>query len=85
MLEKRKRSTENKKQQAWWLLILVGGIVPLTLVLGSEYGISNRITIPIIVIAALIFCSMWVWIRANAHATGDEWWQDDSASGWRGY
>lgn len=84
-MEKRQHHKVSGKQQPWWLLILVGGIVPLTLILGSEYGISNRITIPIMVVAALIFGSMWLWMHANANATGDEWWQDDSASGWRGY
>lgn len=76
---------KTTKKQPWWLLIPVGGFVPLTLILGNEYDVSTRITIPIIVISTFMFSYMWIWMRANANATGDEWWQDDNASGWRGY
>lgn len=76
--------TSHPKQR-WWLLILIGGIVPITLILGNVYDISNRLIIGIVVITTLIFASMWLWMHANANANGDEWWQDDSASGWRGY
>lgn len=86
-LEKTKNTQRVKtiKKQPWWLLIVVGGLIVLTFILGSQYGVSNRVTIPIEVVGTLIFGSMWLWMRANATATGDEWWQDDSASGWRGY
>jgi hypothetical protein len=29
------------------------------------------------------FVLLMMWMNANA--TGDEWWQDNDASGWRGY
>jgi len=28
---------------------------------------------------------MWLWYQANLRANDGEWWQDDEASGWRGY
>ncbi len=71
--------------QRWWLLIVVGALIPLSLILGSEFNIPQRFTILIAVVAALVFGSMLLWMRANANATGEEWWQDDNSSGWRGY
>lgn len=75
----------SSKRQHWWLLILIGGLIPLVLMLDSQFDIPQRFTIPVVVIAGLIFGAMALWMRANVHATGDEWWQDDSSSGWRGY
>lgn len=75
----------SKKRQHWWLLVVVGGIILLTIILGNEFDIPQRITIPIVVVGALVFGAMAIWMRANANATGEEWWQDDSSSGWRGY
>ena len=73
------------KPQRWWLLISVGSIIPLTLILGNQFDLPQKFTIVIVVVAVLVFGSMALWMRANANATGDEWWQDDSSSGWRGY
>jgi len=68
-----------------WLLVLVGGVAPLTLVLGTEFHIAQRFTTPIVVVALLVFASMALWFHASGQASGDEWWQDDHCSGWRGY
>lgn len=76
---------QSTKHQRWWLLVIVGAIIPLTMILGSQFGVPQRITLPILVVTALVFGSMAIWMRANANATGDEWWQDNSSSGWRGY
>ena len=76
---------QSSQRQRWWLLILVGGIIPLILILSNEFNIPQRFTLPIVVVGALAFGAMALWMRANANATGDEWWQDDSSSGWRGY
>ena len=73
------------KPQRWWLLISVWSIIPLTLILGNQFDLPKKFTIVIVVVAVLVFGSMALWMRANANATGDEWWQDDSSSGWRGY
>lgn len=76
---------QSKKGQHWWLLVMVGAIIPLTIIVGDVFNIPQRIMLPIIVVIALVFGSMAIWMRANANATGDEWWQDNSSSGWRGY
>jgi undecaprenyl pyrophosphate phosphatase UppP len=76
---------QASKRQQWWLLVLVGAIIPLTLLLGNEFDLAQRIVVPVIIVTALVFGSMAIWMRANANATGDEWWQDDSSTGWRGY
>ena len=76
---------KTEKKQSWWLVIFVGGIIPLTLILGSAYNLADRVVIPIVIIALFLFGSMWMWMHANATAKGDEWWQDDHTSGWRGY
>ena len=76
---------QSAKRQRWWLLILVGGLIPLIIIIGSQFNIPQRFILPVIVVGALVFGAMALWIRANANATGDEWWQDDSSSGWRGY
>ena len=72
-------------KRSWWLLVLPGGFIALDFILGNVYSILSRITIPLFLIALLVLSAMMMWARATAHATGDEWWQDDSASGWRGY
>lgn len=75
---------KQRKSQGW-LLVFIGGLFPLLLVLGTQFHMPERFLIPLLVAIALVFASMSVWMRANAQATGDEWWQDDSCSGWRGY
>ena len=73
------------KQRHAWLLVLLGGIIPLTLILGNQFNIPQRFIIPIVVVVALVFGAWALWMRANTNASGNEWWQDDSSSGWRGY
>ena len=76
---------QSSKRQRWWLLILVSNLIPLILIFGAQFNIPQRFTLPLIVVDVLLFGAMALWMRANAKATGDEWWQDDSSSGWRGY
>lgn len=76
---------KTQKHQQAWLLILVGGIIPLTLLLGNEFDIPQKFVILIVLVTAFIFGAMTIWIHANSNASGDEWWQDDRSSGWRGY
>lgn len=68
-----------------WLLGVVGGAIPAVLILGSYFHLSQILLIPLIVVLSLVFTSMALWSYANQKADGSEWWQDDSASGWRGY
>lgn len=71
-------------RRGWWL-ILVGTVGPLTLILGPRFGLPEKDTILIVLIAVLSFGAMALWQHATVHATGEEWWQDESSSGWRGY
>ena len=66
-------------------LILIGGSIPTTIILSSYFELPKTAVIPLVVILSLIFGAMALWAYANREADGSEWWQDDSASGWRGY
>ena len=66
-------------------LRIVGGSIPLVLILGEIFEVSHRLTIPYAIVAAMIVAAALVWTTANHKARGSEWWQDDEASGWRGY
>ncbi len=77
-----KRSTNRIRR---FLLFLVGGAMPVILTIGMVLHLSSILLTAAMVVLGLILAAMWLWYRANQHATGDEWWQDDQASGWRGY
>jgi len=66
-------------------LILVGGMIPTAIILSSYFAWPQAVSIPLVIVLSLIFASMALWAHANRKADGSEWWQDDSASGWRGY
>ncbi len=68
-----------------FLLFLVGGAIPVLLAIGMVLHLSPALLTAIVVVLGLILAAMWLWYQANRNATGDEWWQDDEASGWRGY
>ncbi len=75
----------KNSQKNSWLLILMGGSIPVAFVLGALLNISQDIVVIYVVIMALLSGAAAIWQHANQNASGDEWWQDDSASGWRGY
>lgn len=66
-------------------IILVGGAIPTVLILSSYYRLPEAVTIMLVTFLSLILGSIALWAYANRQADGSEWWQDDSASGWRGY
>jgi ABC-type transport system involved in cytochrome bd biosynthesis fused ATPase/permease subunit len=66
-------------------LIFVGGLVPTVIVLSIFYDFPQTVTILLLIVLGLIFGSMALWSYANRDADGSEWWQDNDASGWRGY
>ncbi len=66
-------------------LVLVGGMIPAILLLSGDYGWPTRVLVPLVTMLSLIFAAMALWAFANRHTVGSEWWQDDTASGWRGY
>lgn len=63
----------------------LGGALVVGMMIGLYSGISSTVLIVAAVIGGLLLGWMALWQHANANARGDEWWQDDSASGWRGY
>jgi predicted membrane channel-forming protein YqfA (hemolysin III family) len=68
-----------------FFLFLVGGAMPVMLTLGIIFQLSTILITALLLVMGVIFASMWLWYQANLRANGDEWWQDDEASGWRGY
>lgn len=77
------KSTSGRKKYV--PLVLIGGAIPTAIILSSYFELSKTAVIPLIVVLILIFGSMALWTYANRHVDGSEWWQDDNASGWRGY
>jgi hypothetical protein len=65
--------------------LLVGGLIPAAIILSSYFAWPKALSIPLVIVLSLIFASMVLWSYANRETDGSEWWQDDSASGWRGY
>jgi uncharacterized membrane protein YfcA len=77
------------RTRVWWKkyspLILVGGAIPIVVILSSFFNWPMRAIIPVVVVLSLIFAATALWTYANREVDGSEWWQDESASGWRGY
>lgn len=63
----------------------IGVSIAVVIVLGSRFEIPSRFIIPYVVLALLVYGSIVLWTCANENADGSEWWQDEDASGWRGY
>jgi len=76
------KSTHRKRR---WLLFLIGGAMLVTLALGIVFQLSTVLITVLLLVLGMILAAMWLWYQANRRASGDEWWQDDEASGWRGY
>jgi len=67
------------------ILGLLAGLIPAIILFGHFFGLSQAWIVVIVIVAALVWGWLAIWTHANARADGTEWWQDDSASGWRGY
>lgn len=76
---------QSKKRTHLSIVAIVGGGLTLALVLALAFGLREAYLVPAVVAGVLLFGVVWLWEHANAHADGSEWWQDDDASGWRGY
>lgn len=76
---------ESKNRTLRFFLFLVGGAMPFTLILGLIFRLSTVLITVLLIVLGMILAAMWLWYQANLRASGDEWWQDDEASGWRGY
>jgi hypothetical protein len=58
--------------------------MPAVFVAGRCFGIPATAVVRLVVLLALLVGTMALWAFANRRVDGSEWWQDDSASGWRG-
>ena len=67
------------------LPLIVAISIPVIIVVGMFFGVDGAYLTVYAVVAAIVSGAMALWRHANADADGSEWWQDDSASGWRGY
>ncbi|MFN2124449.1 MAG: hypothetical protein ACK2U0_18705 [Candidatus Promineifilaceae bacterium] len=77
-----KRPAKQRKIIANYLEIL---IIPAIIIAGIIFHLSQAFLVPLITIVILFLGAVLLWARANKDADGSEWWQDDDASGWRGY
>jgi hypothetical protein len=60
-------------------------IIPVIILLAILFHLGQTFLVPLITIVVLLLGTVLLWSNANKHADGSEWWQDDDASGWRGY
>ncbi|MCA9917948.1 MAG: hypothetical protein KC445_08355 [Anaerolineales bacterium] len=73
------------KRNMRFLLVCIAGIMALTLTAGLTLRLDITAITILLIFQGLIFAAIWLWHHANRHTTGQEWWQDNEASGWRGY
>lgn len=66
-------------------LCLLAGALPTLLLLAPQFHGSPTLLTVLVVIGVLLLAAVALWTHANSGANGAEWWQDDHASGWRGY
>lgn len=76
---------QSKQRNTRFLLFIMGGAICLTLALGLGFQLAITLITVLLIVEGLIFAALGLWHQANRQATGDEWWQDDEASGWRGH
>ena len=72
----------------YWFVLIIGGIVPVLLLLASILNLPKdvrELMVAVAVIGFVLFTALIIWINGNKNHTGDEWWHDNSCSGWRGY
>ena len=77
-----KQPTKRRKKIETSLEIL---ILPAILILGIIFHLSQAFLVPLLTMLFILLGAFLLWSRANKDADGSEWWQDDDASGWRGY
>lgn len=75
----------RKMRRINFVMVMVAGLMFSAVVLGAYLKIPYAFILIFVIVAGLILGTVSLWRYANQHADGSEWWQDDSASGWRGY
>lgn len=74
------------RRKGYMVLFLIIGAIPASILLENYFGVPASISIPLLVVLSLFCGTVALWSFANRHTDGkDRWWQDDNASGWRGY
>ena len=68
-----------------FLIFLEILIIPAVILFGIIFHLSQSFVVPLVIVLVLVLGAALLWSRANKNADGSEWWQDDDASGWRGY
>lgn len=66
-------------------LVWIVAAIPLTIILGAYFGLPSSASVPLLVFLSLVCGALALWVNANRHVDGSEWWQDDDTAGWRGY
>ena len=74
------------KQITTIIALLMLGALPLIVFLGPGLHISLPGIVAFLLLDLLLLGAIALWRHAHADSNGGEpWWDDDSASGWRGY
>ena len=76
------KTRNRQRNSAIYILLL---LVPAALVAGLIFHLSQAFLVPLVIVLGLVIGAVALWARASRSADGSEWWQDDDASGWRGY
>jgi membrane protein implicated in regulation of membrane protease activity len=74
-----------KTKQRNSAVYVVFWLIPAAMVGGLIFHLSQAFIVPLVIFLGLVVGAAALWARANRSADGSEWWQDDDASGWRGY
>lgn len=77
------KSRSNRK--ASMVLVLLIGAIPASILLENYFAVPAVVSIPLVVILLLFCGTVALWSHANKHKGEHQWWEDDHASGWRGY
>ena len=76
---------KSQLKQNGFVLVLLIGMALATIEVGSYFSVPRTLMIIFVIVSGLILATVSLWQYANRKVDGSEWWQDDDASGWRGY
>lgn len=72
----------GKKQQNTIITSLEIFLIPIIIILGNIFHLRHAFLVPLVTVLFIISGAAALWAKANRHADGSEWWQDDENSGW---
>jgi hypothetical protein len=70
----------GKKQQNSIITSLEIFMIPIILILGNIFHLRHALLIPLVTVLFIISGAAALWAKANRHADGSEWWQEDNTS-----